>query len=492
MRNAILRVFTILFTMSFVYSPAFAAEPTRHSSEAKVEKEKQGSAAPSTVASDTTKAQDMNEAEAGGLVATKADFMKFFSEYKRLANGKILDTKFKAADAAYWKYLDNWDTCVNGQKAAAYACLSNLSPNIQDGVAAINSLMAVAGAAAVKDSCSSMGKAMGIAQAALTAYTAACGAAKGHCGWYCSASMKALPQLQQALSGDYKCQNDQDPSCAQSMSRYADLRATLLNLAKQELAPKDVQSIAGKTEICTSKYAQLLLSAGTGIYGVVNAIKQANSCEDASNADSSVAGSETTAEKCAVASNANLPECICLKNPMLEGCGSTAARASMNASEGGLSALSAGSTEAGKDGLSAADLAVGGGEPDLGGARSPSSSAGGVGAPVGGGGANLGGGSGFGGSGAAGEGKDAQKALDTNILGGSGGGGGGGAWGSGGDGDGDKSGYRSYLPGGAKDPLKMNGGATNASKEVTGQGGKSNWEKVRERYQDNRSSLLNN
>ena len=41
----------------------------------------------------------------------------------------------------------------------------------------------------------------------------------------------------------------------------------------------------------------------------------------------------------------------------------------------------------------------------------------------------------------------------------------------------------------AKDPA-MNGNSW--ANEVTGQGGKSNWEKVRDRYKDNNTSLLNN
>lgn len=122
-------------------------------------------------------------------------------------------------------------------------------------------------------------------------------------------------------------------------------------------------------------------------------------------------------------------------------------------------------------------------------------SAGGAPAPVGGGG---GGGAGLGGvGGGSGSGRDpaddktGQKALNANILGGGGGGGGGGGWGARGGGSDSSKGYRSYLPGGDKDPNKM-AGQQSWTKEVTGQGGKSNWEKVKDRYRDNKSTLLSN
>ncbi|WP_413585722.1 hypothetical protein [Bdellovibrio sp. HCB274] len=492
MRNAILRVFTILFTFIFAWTPAFA-EDVRSQNDVGVVRQKQGAAAPTSI--DPVKdGPDGADGAGKGLDSVYSDILKSYNEVRGMW-GVIVNDKAAPKITEYKEnYQNNRTSCIDRQKYAAYACLENWSPAIQDGVAAVNTLMSTVGSAAVKDSCSNFAKAMDIAKYAMTAYTGACGTMKAGCGMSCVSARNSLEDLYKLLYGNTVITCVNTTTCAADRTRYNDARSRLAQIIKQELDKGNNLSIAGKAEVCTGKYAQLAISAAAGIYGIAQSLKQGESCEEASNADGATAGTTTTAEKCAVESNANLPECICLKNPMLEGCGSTAAKASMNASEGGLSALSSGSSEAGKDGLNASDLAVGGAEQGIdGGARSPSSSAGGVGAPVGGGGANLSGGSGFGGGAASGDEKSGQKPLDTNILAGSGGGGGGGGmWGGGGDSDSDKSGYRSYLPGGAKDPLKMNGGATNASKEVTGQGGKSNWEKVRERYQDNRSSLLNN
>ena len=496
------KIMSVFIATAMVPFSASAQQTTYPSSAGKTAMSKEQAAAassgssgtPSTTSIDAgSKLTDTNEAEAGGLEAVKKQFDYNYSQIKDLHTRFINDTKWADVESAYKQYDESWKTCVTGQKVAAYACLSNLSPNIQDAVAGINTLAAAASASSVNDSCSTFGKAMGVAQAALTAYTAACGSAKGYCGWYCSSSRDAVKKLNEALSNKgitCKIQPDQSGTCNGQLPAYVTLQTTMKKLANMELVTTDIKSISGKTEVCTGKYVQLALSAATGIYGIVNALKQGKSCDEASSADSSTATS--TAETCAIEANANLPECICLKNPMLEGCGSVAAKASMSSTGSGLSALSATGSGTGTDGLTAADLATGSTTSTA--ARDPSSSSGstGVGAPTGGGGANLSGSGGFGGGASGTDDKSGHKALDTNILAGSGGGGGGGGgmWGGGSDSS-DKSGLRSYLPGGAKDPLKM-GGQQNTSKEVTGQGGKSNWEKVRDRYQDNKSSLLNN
>jgi hypothetical protein len=87
---------------------------------------------------------------------------------------------------------------------------------------------------------------------------------------------------------------------------------------------------------------------------------------------------------------------------------------------------------------------------------------------------------------------DASKSkLNTNILSGyDGGGGGGGSRGGGGSSSNKDSQYNAYLPGGAKDPSRGIASKTFANGEITGSGSKSNWEKVHERYTDNKPTLL--
>jgi len=106
----------------------------------------------------------------------------------------------------------------------------------------------------------------------------------------------------------------------------------------------------------------------------------------------------------------------------------------------------------------------------------PSGSGGGASASGGGGGGAQ---DGFAGGG---------RRLNTNILGGGSGGSGGGAGFGSGPGYGEDASLKAYKPGGDKDPSRTI--ASQLAKEVTGQGGRSNWEKVKSRYIDNTGKLL--
>ncbi|MEZ0392474.1 MAG: hypothetical protein ACAH59_09675, partial [Pseudobdellovibrionaceae bacterium] len=106
----------------------------------------------------------------------------------------------------------------------------------------------------------------------------------------------------------------------------------------------------------------------------------------------------------------------------------------------------------------------------------------------GGGGGGLGSGNSAAGKNGAADGKE-TKALNPNILSGFDGGGGGGGSRGGGGGRPDSP-YGAYMPGGSKDPSRNIASKTFGNGQVTGAGSKSNWEKVRERYVDNKPTLM--
>lgn len=387
-------------------------------------------------------------------------------------------------------YSANWGNCVSRQSKAASVCLETKAPALAALLPQLNILMSAAGAS-VNDSCSKFANAMDLVKAGLTAYTAACGTMKAGCGYSCVQARKGLELIDKGLkeSSDV-CANPQSETCIASQKKFNAARAAASENVPLELAKGDKKSVAGKEALCSGKYTELALSAVAGISSVANSMNQAKKCDDDTSASNTAA--QTLEQKCAIEANAKLPECICLKNPMLEGCGSTAVKGTTSA-EGFGSVSSSGDKTVGKGkGLNSGDLAMDGSSVAEG---KDTASAGGAPAPVGGGG---GGGAGLGGvGGGSGSGRDpaddktGQKALNANILGGGGGGGGGGGWGARGGGSDSSKGYRSYLPGGDKDPNKM-AGQQSWTKEVTGQGGKSNWEKVKDRYRDNKSTLLSN
>lgn len=110
-----------------------------------------------------------------------------------------------------------------------------------------------------------------------------------------------------------------------------------------------------------------------------------------------------------------------------------------------------------------------------------------AGAPIeGGGGGQMGGAGGQGGG--AQDGANNPRRMNANVLGGFGGGGGSGMGGTGpGYGETDPK-LKAYAPGGDKDPNRTI--ASQLAKEVTAQGGRSNWEKVKNRYRDNIRTLI--
>lgn len=403
---------------------------------------------------------------------------------------------YQAILAAQKKYMADKPTCVSRHDSAASACLEHLSPNILTGVTALNTLLSTAGGAAVKDSCSGFARAMDLAKAAMTAYTAACGTMKAGCGLSCVSARKSLEAIKSAIASDAStCAGAMDAfarsNCLQAHAKYKANLGNLSGAVAEELNQNEKKSIAGKAGLCTEKYANLLTSGITGIISLMNAAKQGDKC--AAETDGTGTGD---ADACKVAATANTeacickvptaPECVCLKNPRNPGCPGASDNGSASGPDS-YARLSGNNKTTMPDGTQKVDLGGFNKSTFEMGDRNPTSEANGAPPPTGGGSAGLGGGGGSGGgSGGDGAGK---KGLNANILGGTGGGGG--SWRAGGSGAGANSKYRSYLPGGDKDPNKL-AGQQSWTKEVTGQGGKSNWEKVKDRYRDNKNTLLNN
>jgi hypothetical protein len=410
--------------------------------------------------------------------------------------------------AAFYSKLHG--TCVSTQSTASKLCREKTSPQLQGSLNQINTLMGMAGGMVVKDACSNFAKAMKMAQAGLTLYTAACSAARAACEGACTTVKSNLDRILKVTTEDYRCFHPaipptpvpgSPPDVVEAYDKYKAAVAActaletavntkfpkfILSVAQRDAAKEDRKSTALKYTACTYEYGQMIMSAGMGILSVANSIKQGQECDKQT--DGTGEKPEDKKEKCDDPANASLPECICRANPRTPGCSnayqkpgesSAAQLSASNLSDRGPSAERGGPNLIG--GLPPGEMA----EAKAGG----EGAAGGVGAPSGGGGSGLGGSGGGFGKGAGKE-EAAKKGLDANILG-SGGGGGGGGWGSAGSG-GSADRYRAYLPGGAKDPNKGLAGQQSWRNEVTGQGGKSNWEKVKDRYRDNKNTLLNN
>lgn len=395
-----------------------------------------------------------------------------------------LKTNFQGLEKDLQEYQKNREACLSNQADASTQCLEGLSPDTAGAANGVNSVLGQVGQNA-SDTCGKFSKAMDLAKAGLSAFSANCGAAQGSCSSSCqkaSDGLKALVKKAQAeASGGAKCMDPANVQCQSLLMQYQQALQEGIGAAQEEMKADDAESVAGKQKICDKKYKGNINGALQGLMGMLAGMMQGNKCEE----ETDGTGEDkkgNIADRCMLAENATLPECICKVSPLTVGCGGSSAKLSEASSSqyaGGLDAKNTGDGEGPSTTLDNLNEKMQHAKLPDGGE--------GAGAPMGGGSAGLG-------SGGTGSGPGAQNAegggsgLNTNILAGTGGGGGGG----GGWGAARGENYRNYLPGGAKDPTRGVAGQQAWTKEVTGQGGKSNWEKVKDRYRDNKSSLLNN
>jgi hypothetical protein len=441
----------------------------------------------------------------GGLNCARAGIGQFVDQVVNFKLTKVVAAK--EITVTHTKYQEKWNDCQSYQSLAAKVCIADNSEALADGITLINGLLSAGGAASIYDKCTSFGKAMDIGQKALAAYTAACTMARQPCVMFCGDVNESLTKLQTAINKvppagpDARCENGGtaipptgdlkadalNGPCLATYTAFHNTKGNALSAIRAELDKSNIKASGGKFSRCDRKYWQNVASAGVGIMQLANSLKQGEKCKDESSA---LAAIPDPAATCTIPANANLPECICLANPRTAGCSNGLT---------GVGELSAGSGQvvAGKGIVTDATIGNLGGSDSTGMTQGELNNSGaggsGVGAPTGGGSSlgSIGGGSGGSGAGEKGAGSGG-KGLNTDILSGAGGGGGGGGGYKGyGDSSGGK-GLRSYLPGGAKDPTRGLAGQGAGSKEVTGQAGKSNWEKVRDRYIDNKSSLIGN
>lgn len=390
-------------------------------------------------------------------------------------------------------YHEKQKDCQAREDKANKYCIESRNPNMKNYLMWAQGIMS--GVSGMMDACSQFGKLMDGTTKALSAYQVACSSMRGYCNSACGSAVKALHDLeknkealikevtQQASSIAASSQDPQTKSaCTQLSANFRnDVEANSEAIKAELRVDGDYKAVAQKFETCKG-YAQELGVAGAGILASAVSFGTANKC---SNSTDSVAGQQPV--DCTIEANKkNNMTCICQDAPRTPGCNSgldtTVAAKSGDAmrSAGGTGDYKPGSVVS-VDGLTDND----GEKMDLASKGSDGSSL--PGGPSGGGSGMPGSSGGFGGA----PGTDHKKSsgLNTNILGGDGGGGGGGAWGGYGS-DSENSALRQYLPGGAMDPAAGAMAGAAVSKQVTSQGGKSNWEKVRDRYRENKPSLL--
>ncbi len=483
-----------------------------------------------SLAADPGESGPGNPAPAPGIFSSIGTKLEGLSSYLNATIGKpvpLVDAeKFISSYAMAFPEDGNVDImrnyvleqkkCESRYPKAVRMCASELSPEIQNFSKIAPTL--IAGAATLADQCSGMAKYANLGQIAVTAFNGICSGAKVFCNNSCGVAArnaKMLAGMVETIRAKIRTEctpasvdNNLLFNCGGasgsgrvtiSYSSIDDFNTAVVQDSNEQLESSGeygVQSAAFRNSKCND----VALQVGSSIPAVIQYFQQANADADKCKKDSEGGtGNEiSVAALDCMGRDANTPECICIKNPRTTGCANGYSNGSQDytLSSGGLAATSAragnamgaGTTNSLGGGFATQSAYPGGPNDYSGKAKS-----GGAGS-AGGGGGSGGGKAGIAAGSAGGNPLAATAANKLDISGdeasAGGGGGGRGRSGSGyGSGGSRYGGLNAYAPGGAKDPNRKLAGWS-LPKDITGQSGKSNWEKVRDRYNDNRPSLM--
>ncbi len=379
--------------------------------------------------------------------------------------------------------------CEVAAESAKTACLASLSPKIQGAAAIIGGLISTVGMMKASSSqvCEKYSSAMKAAEVALAAYNGICTAMQASCETDCEVAVEGLRK---------------DIPLIETAAKSA--QASTMGMTAAQVETARLASITSNGEVTGAvstslgickKYKWNLAAAGVGLTNMVKQSAMASACQKDTtvdcNADKYNPACRTVTD-CGKAENQNQTACICQRTPNSPGCAGFTGMAINSQASTTNSNLASTDRGTGTYTPSANDsVAVTPGNAKNSGSAPASGAMGG-----GGGGLGSSGTGGVGGSANKVTGADANKVkgFNANILGGSEGGGGGGAFGgsssSRSSGSQDST-YGAFMPGGKRDPA-ASVSKSSISNEVTASGSKSNFEKIREMYSAQQTSLMGN
>jgi len=347
------------------------------------------------------------------------------------------------------------DACAAAAERASMMCLEHLSPALQELIPNLGLIASAIGVVTgTKEKCEKANQGMRLAQGALAAYNVACAGGMMMCKSACSKAVTSIKSAQTASVSDVTCE--------------------------QTLFVKATASVEAASTACTGFTTNLAAAAAAAAQVIMDVAKSKECADQTSAAEVSICATNPNDPSCVNCTDpkfASNPICICAASPRSPGC----------ESQSNLP-ITAPVLNEGSDGSGAGGLIAGGSN-----GSGVQSFAGGEGSSGGPSSAGLAGGAGGGGSSGAdgsgkakGDGADNSKKLNTNILSDSGGGGGGGRQGFGHLGK-----YAEMLP---QNQALLNqrglASAQNGKDQITTSNGLSNWQKVKNRYQESKTLLM--
>jgi len=355
--------------------------------------------------------------------------------------------------------------CADGGNRASMMCLEHLSPALQELIPNLGLIASAIGVVTgTKEKCEKANQGMRLAQGALAAYNVACAGGMMACKSACGKAKASLQKVNAEATAYGTAKPTSKAACSELVTQTETISASIVEV----------------TGSCTGYSVNLVAAAAAAAQVIMDVAKSKECADQTSAAEVSICATNPNDPSCVNCTDpkfASNPICICAASPRSPGC----------ESQSNLP-ITAPVLNEGSDGSGAGDL-VGGGSDGSG----VQSFAGGEGSSGGPSSAGLAGGAGGGGSSGAdgsgkakGDGADNSKKLNTNILSDSGGGGGGGRQGFGHLGK-----YAEMLP---QNQALLNqrglASAQNGKDQITTSNGLSNWQKVKNRYQESKTLLM--
>lgn len=412
-------------------------------------------------------------------------------------------------EANMTKYLASVDKCTVSREESVAACdetKSGLAEKIHGLGQEYGTLVTAVGTSFTNDACFGMGNMMRAANLALQMYQGACQSAKSTCDSSCGSAAAAVKYISAAASGVITSLNTAATAAttAQKSAEASQLESAAAQIAIAQSAAKseisdtgNEQTVIAKRNYCAVQAAQAVASGGQQAMIAMQLATQGLNCTMDSKTKTATDSSEGYCSMNPMAAQCNCEltnqkvtqRCICEKNPRVQGCANSLAKSGA-ASDG-------------------EGLKVGGGllsqpsEKPIGGGLPPEpfenakidipKTAGGAEGPAGG--AMSGGGAGAG-AGAAnqmdkpGGGGGAQKGYQSALGGWGSSSSGSGNYGTPGRGSNSKDPLGKYGPGQPFDPRRKISSITLESAQLSSGGGRSNWEKIKIRYSEEKPRLI--
>lgn len=218
------------------------------------------------------------------------------------------------------------EACADKHVNAQVACLEHCSPELNTAVQLTGELTRLINltAGATHASCGTFGDVMRTLQGGFTAYHAGCAMAKSHCESSCGVAQDRLQKIEASLiKATVACAVKDGQTTAGCKIVVARVRSFL----QLELSRLHPAATTAKLNTCAVAFKKKLGDSLTSTAALLTSLQASAQCQDDSTATSADADGASTDSDCSSPDNQQKQECICRDQPRTPGCPNSLAKA---------------------------------------------------------------------------------------------------------------------------------------------------------------------